>query len=392
MGKNSVLILSDGYPPYDKGGAERIAYYHAQALIKAGFRVGVITSQKDDAPASLLPQKEEGVLVYRVFHQKKKIQKVTLVPAMLWNPSMRKKLNGVAKNFSPDIIHAHQIHATSYDAFTNMMPFVPHILTFHGYQYECPKGGLYRTRFNQICRNKPAVCNLFSCLMHNKLSKIDRIIAISHFIKDRLIKNGYDPSRIVYIPNGVPNLKTRKILPYTTKNIMYVGRITKNKGVHDLVAAFKNIRDADARLIIAGEGNYLPIVRSLAEGDKRIEFVGWRKPDEIAGLYQKSRIVVVPSLWHEVMNTVICEAQSWGRPVIATRVGGNDDLIENGVSGIFYEPGDVQSLQGVMTDLLHNETLSKTLGENGFKKVNQYGMARHIASIKTLYNEYGCRS
>ena len=87
------------------------------------------------------------------------------------------------------------------------------------------------------------------------------------------------------------------------------------------------------------------------------------------------------------MNTVICEAQSWSRPVIGTRVGGNSDLIREGETGYLCEPGDVTMLQRRMEELLHDDALADRLGREGFSHIGQYSMEKHVDNLLELYGE-----
>lgn len=400
--KNSscrVLILTDRFPPNDRGGAERIAYYHAHGLKDKGYEVAVFTSQADGVPMQSAGVIEDGIRVFRSFSiysgsstsRRTFADKLVHFPLMILNPLMEKRLSDIIEKFRPNIIHAHHIPRISYGAFSRAAPANPHILTFHGYQYECPKGGL-RRRQGHICNNRPVLCSAFAKLMTKTIHGVDRIIAISHFIQHRLINSGYEPSRIVYIPNGVFSLETKELMPPAKeKQVLYVGRVAENKGIRELIQAFFGIPNSDARLVIVGDGAFLPYLRSLAGNDNRIEFAGWQRPEDVARLYQQSRLVVVPSLWHEVMNTVICEAQSWSRPVVATRVGGNDDLIEDGISGYLCRPGDVAGLRSVIKNLLEDYGLAQQMGEAGFQHVKRYTMNRHIESIQKLYRQFGCR-
>ncbi len=87
------------------------------------------------------------------------------------------------------------------------------------------------------------------------------------------------------------------------------------------------------------------------------------------------------------MNTVICEAQSWGRPVVATRVGGNGDMIRDGHSGLLCEPGDVEALRDRIERLLADDALCEALGRRGFESLRQFTLERHLDSIQALYDE-----
>ena len=87
------------------------------------------------------------------------------------------------------------------------------------------------------------------------------------------------------------------------------------------------------------------------------------------------------------MNTVICEAQSWWRPVIVTRVGGNADLVVDGESGFVCEPGDVDALTDRMQAVLDDDSLCDRLAEGGYGHVRQFTMDRHVSGLMDIYSE-----
>ena len=148
-----LMIFTDNYPPYDRGGAGRMAYYHAKGLCDRGWKVGVVCNQEPGRKISGVAE-EEGITVYRLFqmHPFSKqldplpIDKAFQLSATFFNPFMRPVLKHVIKDFAPDLLHAHQISRISYGAFTKLETNLPRFLTFHTYHFECPKGGLFRKK------------------------------------------------------------------------------------------------------------------------------------------------------------------------------------------------------------------------------------------------------
>jgi glycosyltransferase involved in cell wall biosynthesis len=394
-----MLILSDGFPPHDRGGAERIAYYHARALRDLGWEVGVLTSYPavSNAAASVA-EEEPGIRVYRSFPlnpiartgEPGLLDRALLLGTTLQNPFMRKVLEDAIEDFNPDLIHAHCIARISHSMFADVAPGLKRVITFHGYQFECPKGGLYRKRRGAICEDKPLICQAFRDQVTRKFSNVDRIVAISRFIEGRLADAGHPPVKIRYVPNGVPSLESRpQSSAAANSSFLYVGRLAANKGVLELIEAFQSLDAEGAKLVIVGSGEFLPECEAAAVGDDRIQFTGWQTPEQVAEHYRDARVVVVPSLWHEVMNTVICEAQSWSRPVVATRVGGNSDLIIDGESGFVCEPGDADALKRSMQTLWDDGPLVDRMGAEGFTHVSQYSMERHVRGLLDVYAELG---
>ena len=391
-----LMILTDGYPPDGQGGATRIPYYQAKGFKERGWDVAVVTSFHDFVSKRAQITVEEGITIYRVFP----IQPFSRTQsASVWdnafriaftvaNPLMKNAIRDAINHFNPNILHAHHIPRISYEIFASTAPSLPRVLTFHTYAFECPKGGLFRKRKKIICSHKPLPCQIYQSRFHKSLRPVNKIVAISNFIKDRLLLAGHDPDKITYIPNGVPNLEDREFIPPSNNHhILYVGRLDHNKGLLDLINAFTEISGKSERLVIIGDGPIRSKLEQAAQHDPRIEFLGWLKPDEVNAWYRRSRMVVVPSVWHEVMNTVICEAQSWGRPVIATRVGGNADMIKHQNNGFLVNAGDVLELRASMIRLLVDGIRTDEVGFNGYKTIKQYGIERHLNALETLFAE-----
>jgi glycogen(starch) synthase len=394
-----VLILSDFFPPFDHGGAERIAFYHAHGLRDRGYEVEVLATYDGEQVSSSATREEDGIRVHRWLspnaistHEPSSFaNKLATASLMLMNPTSSGPLNAICKQFQPDIVHAHYITRLSYGAFVRCAPGVPHVLTFHGYQYECPKGGLYRRR-GELCGRKPLPCRGFQSAMAGVLRSTDRILAISHFIEERLLEAGYTREQVVYLPNGVPKLEERTPTAVPRNNqFLFVGRVTEVKGIQIMLDAFAALADPQAKLIVVGDGDALPIVEARARQDSRVVVAGRLGPDAVAEMYRESMVTLVPSRFHEVMNTVTCEAQSWGRPVIASDVGGNRDLIRDGESGLLYPVDDKEALLKCMSRLAEDHDLADRLAEGGFRQVGHYSLTRHLDSLESLYADLTAR-
>jgi glycosyltransferase involved in cell wall biosynthesis len=381
-----LLIISDRFPPEEVGGAERIAYYNAQALKGAGWQVSVVTGTQDHRNHAA---RNDGLQLFSAFRlAQTKVGFYGLwAKGAVYNPGAAAAVRRAVRVFQPDLIHCHVAANISLASLAQFAPAIPTVVTFHGYQFECPKGGLYRKR-EQLCEDKPIACGIYSRYNRMLLSKVDRIIAISRFNEARLLQAGFERERVVYLPNGVPSIEDRPPEPLPqTPAILYVGQLEAHKGVSWLIRSFSRISDPAATLSLVGDGREKEKLRRLAEGDRRIRMVGRVPHEQVQEYYKASRIVAVPSLWHEVMNTVICEAQAWSRPVVTTGLGGNPDLIEDGVSGVFVPPGDESALTAALTRLLHDEAGALRLALGGYAHVRQFSMRRHRDALLSVYKE-----
>jgi glycosyltransferase involved in cell wall biosynthesis len=144
---------------------------------------------------------------------------------------------------------------------------------------------------------------------------------------------------------------------------VYIGQIAPIKGVHVLIRAFRRLRrhGRKVRLIIRGKLNAPPAydreLRRLAEGDPSIVFGGPYEHRRVLSVLAGAHVVVVPSLWYESATGTVCEGRAARRPVIASRVGGIAEIVNDGVDGLLFERGDVDDLARVMQRLIDEPDL-----------------------------------
>jgi glycosyltransferase involved in cell wall biosynthesis len=192
--------------------------------------------------------------------------------------------------------------------------------------------------------------------VHDVVSRVPRhwhgasvVLADSQAVASRL--EGLD-AHVVYCPVELdpPDV----VPPWAAGNgpiVGFVGRIEPRKGVLDLVAAAPAIRESGARVVIVGDDPYEPDSRYLAEvrASSDVEQPGW--VDGAAGLMQSLDVLVAPS-HEEPFGTVLAEAMAVGTPVVATRVGGLAEVVEDGVTGRLVEPGDPVALAAAVREVL----------------------------------------
>src|SRR6185437_9795218 len=141
--------------------------------------------------------------------------------------------------------------------------------------------------------------------------------------------------------------------PDEPPHILYVGRLSEEKGVRELAEAAEGLP-----LVVVGEGPLRPLLPQAA---------GFLPPAEVGAFYERASIVVVPSR-REGYGMVAREAMAHGRPVVATGVGGLLDAVEDGVTGLLVPPGDVALLREAIVGLLHDDARRVRLGEAGRRR------------------------
>jgi glycosyltransferase involved in cell wall biosynthesis len=228
------------------------------------------------------------------------------------------------------------------------------------------------------------------------LRSTDKFIAISQEIADGLKKNGIQPEKIKKITNFADtekfrpiNSQERHILKTALsidKDIVinFTGRIVERKGVDILVNAFAESMELmpSSILIIVGAGPDEDKIKNMASKlgiNNKIRFFGHSR--EVIKYYHAADIYVLPS-YAEGMPNSLLEAMACGLPIIASKIGGVVDVIENGKDGILFEPGDISGLSSALVRLSKDVGLRVRLGEEARKK------AVEGFSIERVADEY----
>ena len=207
---------------------------------------------------------------------------------------------------------------------------------------------------------------------------------------DTLAQSGVPQSRIAIVPPFVPDLPAIEATRSTgTSQVVFVGRVVREKGLQLLVRACKMI-SAGHRLIIVGDGPYRETIEKQVAEERlthEVTFLGWTPPAQLSSQYQSAAVVAVPSIWPEPFGLIGPEAMSHCRPVVAFDVGGISDWLEDGQSGFLVRPGDVNGLAQKLELLLTEPTLAQEMGRRGRKIVeHSFGPERHLSGLLGAYH------
>lgn len=209
------------------------------------------------------------------------------------------------------------------------------------------------------------------------LGRADRVLAQSETLRREIAGcRAGNPSlarrlaeRTCVVPNGV---EQRPLGARTGRHVVYVGRLIGLKGIDLLIEAMRGLPDAE--LVVAGDGPERERIRNLSAG-LRVTFTGHVSHDAALRLIEQAGCLVLPSRT-EAFSNVILEAMSFGIPVIATRVGGNVDLVESGVNGILVPPDDPAALRAAIRSVTTSDALRIELGNAGHRLAARYTWER----------------
>ena len=273
-----------------------------------------------------------------------------------YNPLMQGYLRQVIAAEKPDVISMHNLPGWSAAAWvTAARAGVPAVQVLHDYYAICPKASQYKRGRN--CIRQCASCRVFR-LPHRALSnRLSAVVGVSQFVLDRHVAEGYFSQvpvrRVIHNARDSRSLGLDNVpaaVPHAGLRFGYIGRLDPPKGIDPLIDAFRSLPHADAELWIAGSGkpDYERALRARAQGDARIRFLGRVAPVEF---YPQVDVVVVPSLWNDILPTVVFEAMAYGKPVIGARRGGIPEMIQDGVSGLLFDPDRPDALPMALANL-----------------------------------------
>lgn len=321
----------------------------------------------------------------------------------IYSPSAYKFAWKLIKREKPDIVHLHNL----YPLFSPSVLVacrragVPAVMTCHNYRLTCPTG--LHLNGHSICERciggrehwcvlKNCTGEIFKSVAYALRSSIARqlqlfqknvtlFIALTEFAKVRLVDNGFECDRIVVLPNMLAAVDS-SVDPSGGWYIAFAGRINPEKGIDTLLAAVALFPEISVRL--AGDG---PIMRSFIESaTPNVEFLGRLEPQEMAEFYRSARFLVLPSKCFEGCPMVIFEAMGYGLPIIASRIGGLSELVEDGITGFLFEPGNSDDLAKKIKLLWENPDLCRQMGKAGREKaIREYGEDVYYNRLMLVY-------
>jgi glycosyltransferase involved in cell wall biosynthesis len=168
----------------------------------------------------------------------------------------------------------------------------------------------------------------------------------------------------------------------------YLGRLSHEKGLDILIRAVAKLETG--RLLIVGDGPEADDLKALALelGTSRVEFAGYRSGEELKRILAESQFLVLPSRWYENLPFAVMEAFASSKAVVASRIGGIPEMVDDGVNGLLFPPGDVEALAACLRRMLGDRGAREEMGRRGREKAERlYGRERHYARIEGIYRE-----
>ena len=314
---------------------------------------------------------------------------------------VREGFSRLIEDFKPDVVHLHNIH-------TQLSPVIAKIAheravrvvwTLHDTKLVCPcytcmrdghwceecfhdKTAVIRHR----CMPGGIVGSTIGYLEARKWNKerlqeyTDLFLPPSQFMMDTVVRGGYDAKKFRVLCNFIDVEKVKD--PNFEKKDYYVflGRVDKVKGISTLCRAAAQL---PYRLKVIGGGPMLEILKGQYSEVEGIEFLGQMEWDDFRPIIEGAKFMVIPSEWSENNPLTVIESQSLGTPVLGARIGGIPELIDENVSGMTFESGNVEDLKEKIETMWSTSFDYKQIAENA---VQRYSSEAYYEKLMEYYH------
>jgi glycosyltransferase involved in cell wall biosynthesis len=293
-----------------------------------------------------------------------------------WNPLQARRVQGLAERIRPDVAHVHNTWYAQSPAvlWALRRSGVPTVMTLHNYRLVCANGQLFRDGapcedcvgaspwhgVQHGCYRDSMVLSVPAAgtiALHDRLRTwsrtVDRFVVLSEFAAERLVRGGLPPDRIELKPNFVADPGPRASSAAASATVLYVGRLSPEKGVEVLVEAWRELGDGPLELLVVGDG---PLRDRLARRPApRLRLAGQLPAAEVRRQMLAARALVLPSVWYEGQPMAVLEALAAGLPVLGSGIGGVPELLAPLGRDWLAAPGAVASWVAALRALANPE-------------------------------------
>ena len=381
-----IALLSDTYPPENRGGAGVVVERLALDFLRRGHTPLVIAT----SPNQTYDTDQSGVHVRRLRSHYPERFRNTMAMA---NPMVLAGVGDALREFRPDLVHAHNIHQQLSFASLRVASKlnVPIAYTAHDYllfcciKFICTNGSVdFRQRWFNCAKCQRFRWNpLRNSVIRKRLEgHVDHLFAISRALQTALRANGYGSAEVVH--NGVDpewwaagdseRFRTKFSLG-DEPIVLLAARVGREKGAEAAVRALARTRNTTARLVIAGDNpRYVPELQRLANQlglASRLLLPGWLTPPDLRDAYRAAAVTIAPSTYPDPFNLTLIESMAAGTPVIASAFGAGPELVPDGQTGYVIQPDDAIGFADRLDLLLGDSGHADALGCAGRKHVRQ---------------------
>lgn len=386
---------------FRNGGSETVMFQERDYLLSNGHEV-VDFSMLDERN---LPSSDEKYFVSNKNYSSgglAKFNNILNAISFIHSDEAVKNISQLIEQTKPDIVHCHNIYHQLTPSIIGAAKRlgVPVVLTLHDYKPVCPTYNRLRDDkpcsqclggdFSQVLRHRCAEGSLGkSALLYAEATvqrykksyeQVHTFIAPSRYMQMSMAHR-VPASRIKLLYNGI-DVNEVKGTGVDEGYVLYLGRLVREKGVETLLKAHQK-STTGWKLVIAGTGPLLDVLKSQYNPSI---FVGYLAGDALKEMINRASIVVIPSEWYENCPMSVLEAMAYGKPLVASRIGGIPELVEHDKTGLLFEAGNVVELTSKLDLLMTSKKLRSQMGLAGRQHVsNLFSLQQHNTGLMEIY-------
>lgn len=392
---------------YLKGGAERVVFETKRLLEGNGDVVSAFAMRDPKNEAS--PWEKHFVSHVATDRVRFGWQGLRTAGRMLWSFEAAGRFDALLKEAKPDVIHAHNIYHQISPSILSAAERreKPVVMTLHDYHLVSPNYGMfdrgmivepdakhpYRDTFRRRLIGGSALksgLSAFEGWLHHALGvygSVKTFIAPSEFLKAKVVAHGVDAARVEVVPHCI-DLEGR-VPRYASENrVLFVGRLSPEKGVEVLLRAMKDVHGLECAIV--GDGPERDALERLAEelDLRNVTFLGALHGSELDREYARAKAVVIPSRSYETFGLTALEAYAFGKPVVAARIGALPEVVREGETGVLFTPDAPQELAEKLEWIADNPARVEGMGRAGRRLAEtEYAPGLHLGRIHRIYKE-----
>lgn len=393
-----MKVLQINKYPSPKGGTETVLFDTIKLLKEKGHDVVLFSTDEGNVtykPTYVVPYPKREDSFSR---------KISKLPSFFYNKDAARRLEAVLEYEKPDIAH---IHLYLNGLSVSVLPVlkrhgIPVVMTLHDYREICPSY-LLLDKAGNICK-KCEGGNYLNCML-SRCAKgslaesallafemyyrrrlypvekyVDRFVCVSDFMQQKCRQfNPAIAGKSVQIDNPV-NIPETIGEKEQGAYLLYFGRLSHEKGIDVLIKAMEDF--PGIHLKIAGAGTL-----KFEDVPAHVEFLGFKRHDELRRLIDGAMFTLVPSCWYETFGLSCAESLSQGTPVIASRIGALPEVVKHGENGFLFSAGDVDELKKTIKEAVALPgDVYRRMSENARESVLKLSGENYICKLLAVYN------
>jgi len=362
-----ILMIHNYYQSHAPSGEDGVFREDEKLLRSKGHKVKLFT-RHSDAIKNFSP-----------------LRKMALTWQITWSRESYKAIEQLIRLEKPDIVHVCNtfplISPSIYYACRKYK--IPVVQTVQNYRIFCASGILFRE--NSVCEECMEHGSIraikYGCYRNSRLQTfpivfmhqihrllgtwmnyIDVYVAATEFSRQKLIQGGLPTERVAVKPNFFLSMPEPS---YSYGDYaVFFGRLSVEKGVRTLLSAWNQLHDLPLKIVGDGALKEEIISAINTQNGSSIEFLGFRTHDQCLDLLKNATFIVMPSEWYEGFPMTIREAFASGKPVVASRMGAMAEIVNDGKTGLLFEPGNPNDLATKVRWLAEHKEIVVQMGKS----------------------------